>query len=77
MDNNEVNRESLKDKVVPCCWSEVDEKGKHITHCTNTPTKLDKDNHQIRYFCNEHLKRVEQIRYEMYLKLKEKYERVK
>lgn len=74
MNNNQENQELLKDKVVPCCWSEVDEKGKHITQCPNTETTLDKDNHQIRFFCVEHLKKVEQIRYEMYLKLKEKYE---
>ncbi|WP_400254473.1 hypothetical protein [Spiroplasma endosymbiont of Cleonymus obscurus] len=29
---------------IPCCFSEVNEIGKHITNCINWPTKLDKDN---------------------------------
>ncbi|WP_338974878.1 hypothetical protein [Spiroplasma endosymbiont of Tricholauxania praeusta] len=50
---------------IPCCFSEVNEVGKHITNCTNLPTKLDKDNVQIRYFCEEHMIKVENIRRKM------------
>ena len=50
---------------IPCCFSEVNEVGKHITNCTNLPTKLDKDNVQIRYFCDEHMIKVENIRRKM------------
>ncbi|WP_339046902.1 hypothetical protein [Spiroplasma endosymbiont of Colias croceus] len=50
---------------IPCCFSEVNELGKHITNCTNLPTKLDKDNVQVRYFCEEHMIKVEKIRRKM------------
>ncbi|WP_339047224.1 hypothetical protein [Spiroplasma endosymbiont of Colias croceus] len=74
MENIKANQDLLKDNVIPCCWSEVNKDGKLITNCPNTPTKRDEDNHQIRYFCEEHMKKVEEIRYIMYLKMKEKYE---
>ncbi|WP_174480526.1 MULTISPECIES: hypothetical protein [unclassified Spiroplasma] len=47
---------------IPCCFSEVNELGKHITNCNNLPTKLDKDNVQVRYFCDKHMIKVENIR---------------
>ncbi|WP_342267283.1 hypothetical protein [Spiroplasma endosymbiont of Villa modesta] len=50
---------------IPCCFSEVNEVGKHITNCNNLPTKLDKDNVQVRYFCEEHMIKVEKIRRKM------------
>lgn len=50
---------------IPCCFSEVNEVGKHIANCTNLPTKLDKDNVQIRYFCDEHMIKVKNIRRKM------------
>lgn len=74
MENNKINQELVQNKIIPCCWSEVNEKGEHITQCPNTPTFRDEDNHQIRYFCKEHMKKVKEIRYQMYLKMKEKYD---
>lgn len=50
---------------IPCCFSEVNEVGKHITNCNNLPTKLDKDNVQVRYFCEEHMIKIENIRRKM------------
>ncbi|BDT02423.1 hypothetical protein [Spiroplasma ixodetis] len=47
---------------IPCCFSEVNELGKYITNCNNLPTKLDKDNVQVRYFCDKHMIKVENIR---------------
>ncbi|BDT02791.1 hypothetical protein [Spiroplasma ixodetis] len=47
---------------IPCCFSEVNELGKHITNCNNLPTKLDKNNVQVRYFCDKHMIKVENIR---------------
>ncbi|WP_342273951.1 hypothetical protein [Spiroplasma endosymbiont of Phycita roborella] len=52
-----INKENI-----PCCFSEVNELGKHITNCNNLPTKLDKDNVQVRYFCDKHMIKVENIR---------------
>lgn len=52
-------------KNIPCCFSEVNEIGKHITSCNNLPTKLDEDNVQVRYFCEEHMTKVEIIRRKM------------
>ncbi|WP_342267176.1 hypothetical protein [Spiroplasma endosymbiont of Villa modesta] len=58
---------------IPCCYSEVNEIGKHITNCTNLPTKLDKDNVQVRYFCEEHMIKVEKIRRKMAQKYIDEY----
>ena len=55
----------LPQEPIPCCFSEVNELGNHITNCINLPTKLDKDNVQVRYFCEEHMKIVENIRRKM------------
>ncbi|WP_338987496.1 hypothetical protein [Spiroplasma endosymbiont of Dasysyrphus albostriatus] len=62
---NWPNCENCFKEPIPCCFSEVNELGKHITNCTNLPTKLDKDNVQIRYFCEEHMIKVENIRRKM------------
>ncbi len=55
----------MNKEQIPCCFSEVNTLGKHITNCNNLPTKLDKDNVQIRYFCEEHMIIVENIRRKM------------
>ena len=55
-----MNKENIS-----CCFSEVNELGKHITNCNNLPTKLDKDNVQVRYFCEEHMIKVKNIRTKM------------
>ncbi|WP_338987128.1 hypothetical protein [Spiroplasma endosymbiont of Dasysyrphus albostriatus] len=55
----------MNKEQIPCCFSEVNTLGKHITNCTNLSTKLDKDNVQIRYFCEEHMIKVEKIRRKM------------
>lgn len=74
MENNKENQELMQGKEIPCCYSEVNEKGQHITNCKNLPTELDKYNIQIRYFCKEHMAKVEAIRRKMAERYIKEYE---
>lgn len=57
---------------IQCCWSEVID-GKHLNQCQSYETLKDLDNIQNRWFCKIHMKKVENIRFEMYKKMKLKY----